>query len=206
MRDTVAESITEEVFDLMKMYAEAGVEGFEWLRHHCGPRDLDEARAFAKRRGKDYGAGQCLWADEHALQSMATLAKVCILIFDEQAPSSGSRSGRRRGAADDGRPDSRFVCIREHSDKAVLLHRSRRQHYSPIFIGWKGVVDLATLPSRTRSLWPSLSDFSSTNASATETSQAPAAARAESGREETHTAEAEEPERKKHRASEDVAE
>ena len=66
MRDTVAESITEEILALMRMYAEAGVEGFEWLTNHRAPTTLEEVRAFARRRGTDTGAGQCLWADEHA--------------------------------------------------------------------------------------------------------------------------------------------
>ena len=39
----------------------------------------------------------------------------------------------------------------------MLLHRSRRQHYSPIFLdGTHGLVDVAALPPTTRGLWKQL--------------------------------------------------
>ena len=158
MRDTIAESITEEHFELWRMFSGAGVEDFAWLAHHRAPSNLNEVRIFAKRSGKEHGAGQCLWADEHALQTISVLAGVRLLIFDEQAPSRGSRSGHARG----GNPsvpavDSRFVTVGEACfSRVVLLHRSRRQHYSPVFIDGKGVLDVSELPAATRALWPSL--------------------------------------------------
>jgi len=106
--------------------------------------------------GKDAGAGQCLWADEHALNTLAVLAGVRLLILDEQAPSRGSRSGRARGAAAASALDSRFVCVGAPSSRVVLLHRSRRQHYSPILLDNKGVLDTSELPAATRALWPAI--------------------------------------------------
>ena len=155
MRDTVADAIDEDMHQHWRMLAMAGVEGFEWLRHHRAPHDLSEVRAFAKRRGKSAGAGQCLWADEFALETIAGLAGVRLLIFDEQARSSGSRSGRRRDAADNS-ADSRFLAVGPQSTRVVMLHRSRRQHYSPIFLDGRGVVEVSELPATTRSLWPAL--------------------------------------------------
>ena len=155
MRDMVAEAIDEEMYQHWCMLAMAGVEGFEWLRHHRAPADLAEVRTFAKRRGKSAGAGQVLWADEFALETIASLAGVRLLIFDEQARSSGSRSGRRRDPADSS-ADSRFVTVGPPSTRVVMLHRSRRQHYSPIFLEGRGVVEVEDLPTTTRSLWPTL--------------------------------------------------
>ena len=112
MRELVADSLTDELIELYRMYASAGVEDFAWLNHHRAPVSLDEVRAFARMRGCDAGAGGCLWADEHAMRTVAAVADVVLLIIDEQAPSSGSRSGRRRGD-DVQREDSRFVMLGE---------------------------------------------------------------------------------------------
>ena len=67
------------------MFASAGVDDFAWLRGHHAPTTLDELRAFARIRGRDAGAGHCLWADERAMQLLAAKAGVCLLIVDEQA-------------------------------------------------------------------------------------------------------------------------
>lgn len=168
MRDTVASSITDEMYELMKVFAQAGVEGYEFLTHHRAPQSLEEFRAFARRRGKDTGAGQCLWADEHAISTVAGLAGIRLLIFDEQASSRGSRSGRVRdgGAAT---ADSRFVCVGEASvTRVALLHRSRRQHYSPIFFDGCGVLEANELPAATRALWPTLGSSLSVESAAPE--------------------------------------
>ena len=154
MRELVANRMNQELFELYSMYAMAGVEDFAWMHHHRAPRDLEGLRAYAKRSGKVEGAGQCLWADEHALQTIASEARVTLLIVDEQATTSrGSRSGRRRGANDQG-PDGRFLAIGHHS-ACVVLHRSRRQHYNAVIINDMPVIQFTDLPVATRALWPS---------------------------------------------------
>ena len=154
MRELVANRMTQELFELYSMYAMAGVEDFAWMNHHRAPRDLEGLRAYAKRSGKAEGAGQCLWADEHALQTIASEASVTLLIIDEQATSSrGSRSGRRRSVNDQG-PDGRFLAIGHHS-ACVVLHRSRRQHYNAVIINDMPVIQFTDLPVATRALWPS---------------------------------------------------
>ncbi len=154
MRELVANRMTQELFELYSMYAMAGVEDFAWMHHHRAPRDLEGLRAYAKRSGKAEGAGQCLWADEHALQTIASEARVTLLIIDEQATSSrGSRSGRRRGTNDEG-PDGRFLAIGHHS-ACVILHRSRRQHYNAVIINDTPVIQFTDLPVASRALWPS---------------------------------------------------
>jgi hypothetical protein len=155
MRDLVAERMTQELFELYSMYATAGVEDFAWMQHHRAPRDLEALREYATRSGKAEGAGQCLWADEHALQTIASEAKVTLLIIDEQATSSrGSRSGRRRGGSNDDGPDGRFLAIGQHS-ACVILHRSRRQHYNAVIVDDMPTIPFDALPESTRALWPS---------------------------------------------------
>ena len=109
MRELVADSLTEEILcattttglslslrteralfvrrgsSLYQMFASAGVDDFAWLRGHHAPTTLEELRAFARIRGRDAGAGHCLWADERAMALLAAEAGVCLLIVDEQA-------------------------------------------------------------------------------------------------------------------------
>jgi hypothetical protein len=156
MRDAVADALNEDTFALYAMCGQAGVEGFEFMtHHHRAPQDLAALKAFARISGRDAGAGRCLWADDFALRTMSVLCDVRILIVDEQAAGCGSRSGRRRGN-DVGAPDSRFVCLGEASPRrCVLLHRSRREHFSAVFFDGRGVFDAAALPRPTLELWPS---------------------------------------------------
>ena len=164
MRDTVADAMTQELYDLYAMYAAAGVEGYEFMSStRRSIADLEALRAFARIRGRCCGAGQCLWADEFALRHVARLADACILIFDEQANGRGSRSGRRRG--DDVARDGRFVRLDADGGgegggrRTLLLHRSRRQHYNPVFLDGRGVFERADLPAATRALfWPTEPD------------------------------------------------
>ena len=159
MRDVVAECMNDETFDLYQMYAAAGVEDFAWMNGHHAPKTLAELREYARKRGRESGAGQCLWADDFAISRIACLANIVVLIIDEQAPASGSRSGRKRqrGGDDEGRPDSRFVMVGEPSaDRVVILHRSRRQHFSPVRFDGGAACAPSALPAATRALWPKL--------------------------------------------------
>lgn len=156
MRNHVASSINEEILALYRMYAEAKVEDFAWLTHHHAPRTLEDVQAFARIQGHDAGAGQCLWADEHAMQTIASAAGLCLLIVDEQASCAGrSRSGRKRGL-DVNQADSRFILLGKPTSCCLILHRSRRQHYSPVFFRGQGVLTVSQLPAATARLWPKL--------------------------------------------------
>lgn len=154
MRDTVANSITGELLDKYRMYAAAGLEEFEFMRRPGAEiTTLDELQAFARRRGRDAGPGSCLWAGEHAIMVVSKLAEVRVFIFDEQA-AAGRCSGRRRGGDAAVPGDGRFCALGKPSARCVLLHRSRRQHFSPVFFDGQGVVEIAALPEQTRALWP----------------------------------------------------
>lgn len=59
MRALVADSLTDEVIGMYKMYAAAGVEDFSWLNHHRSPSTTEEIRAFARKCGHDAGASGC---------------------------------------------------------------------------------------------------------------------------------------------------
>eukprot|EP00966_Prymnesium_polylepis_P291396 6730796-Prymnesium_polylepis.1 len=43
--------------------------------------------------------------------------------------------------------------------RCMLLHRSRRQHYSPVLFRGRGLVDIMSLPEATRALWPRLREL-----------------------------------------------
>ena len=175
MRDHVASTLNPESLDLYRMYAAAGVEDFAWMNHHRAPRSLEELRGFARRSGKEWGAGQCMWADEHALETVAAVAGVTILIIDDQATSlPRGRSGRRR-ANDDGRPDGRFVLVGAAAERTdcVIIHRSRRQHFSAVLLQGKGKIPIAKLPVPTRALWPALSCHQNQAAVAEQRKQSP---------------------------------
>ena len=54
--------------------------------------------------------------------------------------------------------------VGEPSLLCVLLHRSRRQHFSPCFFRGRGVINVAELPAQTRALWPKLSEVQALSA------------------------------------------
>ena len=66
MRDYVANQLTTEQLDMYKMYATAGLEEFSFASKIS---TLEELQSFAKKSGKQYGAGKCFWADEFALRT-----------------------------------------------------------------------------------------------------------------------------------------
>lgn len=157
MRDHVADCIDEDALAIYRIAAQAGQA--PWLLHLGLNKPLDAVRAFAKVRGISAGPGKCLWADELAMSTIAKCADICLLIIDEEARSAGSRSGKRRRTEPDEQPvvDSRFVVVGEADrPRCAILHRSRREHLSPVFYGSNlGVIDFAALPPLTQALWTS---------------------------------------------------
>jgi len=169
MRNFVADTMTQEVFDRYRMFADAGVDDFAWMNHHhrrrSGQRpatknggpisDLEQLKEYVRRSGKDEGAGagQVYWADEHAMRAISTEARLTLLIIDDQAASGRKRRRRRSqdGAEDESDcRDGRFVAIGAYP-RGVVLHRSRRQHYNAVVVNGEGVVAIDELPCR--SLW-----------------------------------------------------
>ena len=69
LRELAADALTEETFLLYRTFAVAGVEGFSFMNSRRAPQSLVELRSFARLSGGDTGAGQCLWADEFAMQA-----------------------------------------------------------------------------------------------------------------------------------------
>ncbi|KAL3782461.1 hypothetical protein ACHAW5_009009 [Stephanodiscus triporus] len=123
---------------------------------------LEDLKGFARRSGRsdDAGPGKCFWADEFALRAISDWLRLTILIIDDQATRGIGCSSKRKS---DGRTveptssssngDNRFVCIGNY-ERAVILHRSRMQHYNAVIIDDRPVVDdIELLPSHVRSLW-----------------------------------------------------
>jgi len=157
MRRFVASQLTQEIFETYAMYGAAGVDDYSFMVHHRAPADLAALRAYACVEGKEKGAGSALWADEFAMSSVAALAGVALLIVDEQASRPAHRRDASAGGGSEGRPDGRFVMLGEPAaQSAILLHRSRRQHFNAILHRGEGLVAVAELPPPTRALWPAL--------------------------------------------------
>ena len=156
MREYVADRYSQEQFDLYKMYAAAGVEEYSHMSTNGAPQNLQELKDFAKRSGKQYGPGQCLWADEFSLRTISNGLHLSILIIDDQAQRERGRGScsakRKRGNAASIQADGRFVSL-ENYKRATILHRTRREHFNCVIINGCSVFDRTNSP--VSSLWPS---------------------------------------------------
>ncbi|KAL7473585.1 hypothetical protein ACHAXS_014137 [Conticribra weissflogii] len=123
------------------------------------PRNLHDLQNFARLSGKNQGPGKCLWADEFALRTIAEGCCLTLLIIDEQATRGGGvgRKRRRVGTNDaslnDSSKDGRYIFIGTHP-RAVILHRSRRQHYDAVVIDNCPIWELDKMPEFLRLHWP----------------------------------------------------
>ena len=156
MREYVADRYSQEQFDLYKMYAAAGVEEYSHMSTNGAPQNLQELKDFAKRSGKQYGPGQCLWADEFSLRTISNGLHLSILIIDDQAQRERGRGSfsakRKRGNAASIQADGRFVSL-ENYNRATILHRTRREHFNCVIINGCSVFDRTNSP--VSSLWQS---------------------------------------------------
>ena len=148
MRDYVANQLTTEQLDMYKMLASAGLEEYSFATNI---NTLEELQSFAKKSGKQYGAGKCFWADEFALRTISDGLELSLLIVDDQATRSVGSSGRKRRRDD---TDNRFVFIGSHS-KAAIIHRTRREHYNALVVDSQPIIEQDKLPN-IRSLWSSV--------------------------------------------------
>ena len=160
MRDHVADQLSSEQLDLYKMYATAGLDEYKFASNLT----LEELKVFAKKSGKTNGPGNCFWADEFALRTISDGLYLTLLIIDDQATrgvTSGSSSGRKRRRNNNEQEqssslranDNRFVFIGNYP-RAVILHRSRRQHYNAIVVDNHPVIEnFEHCPLNVRSLW-----------------------------------------------------
>ena len=126
LRSLVASSLTDESLHLFRTAHQAGCGGFEFMRK---TNDLESLRQRHLISGRDAGAGQCIWANDYAISTIATELNVCVHIMDEESgrartprtstPSAGGRK-RRRTAVQEGPPRSSgtFVTIRPEATSA----------------------------------------------------------------------------------------
>ena len=149
MRDYVANQLTTEQLDMYKMLASAGLEEYSFANNI---NTLEELQSFAKKSGKQHGAGKCFWADEFALRTISDGLELSLLIVDDQATRNVGSSTSRKRRRDD--TDNRFVFIGSYP-KAVILHRTRREHYNALVVDSQPILELNQLPS-IRSLWSSV--------------------------------------------------
>ena len=158
MRNYVADQLTTEQLDLYQMYSTAGLHEYNFATGQT----LEDLRLFAKKSGRTNGPGKCFWADEFALRKISDGLHLTLLIIDDQATRGasvgGAGMGRKRRRNDDNdeqaasSTDNRFVFIGTYP-RAVILHRSRRQHYNAVVIDGNAITELEQLPLAVRSLW-----------------------------------------------------
>eukprot|EP00562_Extubocellulus_spinifer_P003284 CAMPEP_0178479778 /NCGR_PEP_ID=MMETSP0696-20121128/5355_1 /TAXON_ID=265572 /ORGANISM="Extubocellulus spinifer, Strain CCMP396" /LENGTH=167 /DNA_ID=CAMNT_0020107197 /DNA_START=20 /DNA_END=519 /DNA_ORIENTATION=+ len=101
LRRIVASSLSQESYDLFQTAYDARVAGFEFMRRI---NDLPTLRERHLVSGRDVGAGQCIWANDYALRTIATELNLCLHIVDEESgrasrSSSDGRTKRRRTTA-----------------------------------------------------------------------------------------------------------
>jgi uncharacterized protein YecE (DUF72 family) len=178
LREYVASRLTNEQLDMYRIYADAGFDEYDFA---IGMTSLANLKEYATRSGggghgeDDAGPGNCMWADEFALRTVSDWLRLTLLIVDDQATrgrgrgrggTGGSAKNDRKRTRDDAghenpssyssslpSGDGRFVRIGNH-ERAVILHRSRRQHYNAVVVDGRHVLDgIESLPSRVRSLW-----------------------------------------------------
>ena len=147
LRDHVANRLTQEQFDLYKMYAVAGLDEYRFIN---SLDTLEDLQTFAKRSGKSNGPGKCFWADEFALRTTSDGLETTLLIVDDESSrgGGGGRSAKRRKTS----ADNRFVHIGNYPN-AILLHRSRREHFNALVLDSHPFIRVDSLPSHVRALW-----------------------------------------------------
>ncbi|GMH81497.1 hypothetical protein TrVE_jg13932 [Triparma verrucosa] len=146
LRAMVADALTQETFDMMKMMWSAKQSGYEHMRK-C--EDLEGLKVLTLKSGAE--EGYTVWAETFAIQIISNKLNLVVLILDEEV----------RGRDN---PD-RFIAIRpeaaeggEGGDvgrdlKYILLQRTRRQHFNLIACSDSLIWDADTCPSRIRECW-----------------------------------------------------
>lgn len=159
LRHVVSDNLTHEVFRLFKMYCDAGLPDFDYMRHIQTIRRLKELMVV---KGKTAGAGHCIWANEFEMRVVAKALGLSILIIDDQ----GRGNGRFVVLDDTERTTSSHSPFRriETDEDAmkkhlfVILQRTRRQHYNLVLVAGRGLLTLQQLPNTVVDLW-SLEDW-----------------------------------------------
>ena len=150
LRDYVASKFTNEQLNSYKLYATAGLTEYNFATNMIS---LDELKQFARKSGKSFnrGPGKCYWADEFALQTISDWLQMTILIIEDDGKVGGGK--RKLDGTTSLKVDNRFICIGNYT-RAVILHRSQRQHCNAVVIDNRPVINnIKELPSHFKLLW-----------------------------------------------------
>lgn len=184
LRYVVSNNLTHDTFRDFKMYCDAGLPDFTFMRRIQTTRRLKEMIVV---KGRSAGAGHCIWANEFEMRVVAKALGLSILIMDDQGRGSGrfvvldhvqkkvssssSPSLHEPPASRDGSGEedcaaaappvqrSVQVCPNDTGKpRFVILHRTRRQHYNLVLVAGCGLLTLKQLPNTVIHLW-SLKDW-----------------------------------------------
>ena len=125
LRDVVADACTEETLAMMRLAQQTGCGSYDHLRKID---DVEELKRRIRVTGGNTSAGQCVWACDFSIQTVAEHLGLAVLILDEAAPWG-----------------SQYVSILPDAppDRVVCLQRTRRQHYNLLVRGETTFFDAA---------------------------------------------------------------
>ena len=129
LRGLVADACDAETLELFRVARAAGVPHYEYVD---AVDDVAALRARLRATGADR-----VWADDHAVQTLAAAFGVAVLVVDESA-----------------RPPRFAAVLPDAFDRCVVLQRTRRQHYNLLVRGADRVHDSGD--ADLRAAWPAL--------------------------------------------------
>ena len=83
LRDVVADACTEETLAMMRLAQQTGCGSYDHLRKID---DVEELKRRIRVTGGNTSAGQCVWACDFSIQTVAEHLGLAVLILDEAAP------------------------------------------------------------------------------------------------------------------------
>ena len=126
LRRTCAAALDDDAMEQFKMFCDAGLPDFNFVRKCMTLADLQAAMLVA---GRDNGSGKCIWAGEFEIATLCSVLRLSCLILDLEARSLTSR----------------YVAVHPRDGVAhtcMILQRTRRQHYNLVTLGRRALFSL----------------------------------------------------------------
>ena len=136
LRLSVSQAVTQEVFENFKLFNEAGLSDYSFMKRVNSMSKLKEVLAIT---GAEAGPKNCIWANDWEINTVTQILGITCLIIDL-----------------DSRMESRFVKVGSSTEKFVILEK-QRSHYSLYYKqqagSRKGVQELADLTQEAKVYW-----------------------------------------------------
>ena len=145
LRRTAAMAVSDETFQTFKMFLEAGLPDFNFMKRCKRSEDLKNRLLVS---GKETSAGMCIWANEFEMEVICSALNIVCLVIDFQARDSNNRFvsvGKNDNIISDG-----------ETPKFVILQRTRREHYNLVYAQTDtttGLFKIEELTETIKELW-----------------------------------------------------